>query len=67
MNWAPTTSQEEIQKNKKAAEFLKELGIPIIDYDGDFHCVMASSLYDILNDEEKLRKLISILKLKAFW
>ena len=72
MNWAPIISQEDIEKDKRAAKFLEELGIPILGSlvslpNGDVRCVRATDLYDILNDAEKLSKLISTLKLKAFW
>lgn len=72
MNYAPTVPQDRIDKDKKAAKFLEELGIPIIGFlvsmsDGDFRCVRAVDLYDILSDEEKLRKVVSTFKLKAFW
>lgn len=58
---------ERIGSLQKVHEVLDFLEIPYNkDYVGD-ETMNVRFLYDILMDEEKLRILVSKLKLKAFW
>jgi hypothetical protein len=56
-------SSEHLEKIEKAKKLMVFLEIPI-DYSNS---VSIDKLYDIIMDEEKLKKLVSKLKLKAFW
>lgn len=46
----------------KLKNLMKNLGIEVFD-----HCVMATDVYDILTNEDKLQNVLRILKIKAFW
>jgi hypothetical protein len=46
---------------RKAVSLCKMLDIPL-----SLGCICVEDLYDILIDEEKLKKLVSTVKLKAF-
>ena len=68
----PLDTPEQIQawhdKLKKAENLIDALDIPSSkDAFGAWVVVYAHDLYDILMDEEKLKELVSKLKLKAFW
>jgi hypothetical protein len=60
-------------KFEKVAGLMTKLGIPFKRCcqvnDGTYYDanIRMLALYDILMDEEKLRELVSTLKLKAFW
>ena len=60
-------------KATKARAFFKELGVPIIRGTVQTGAltvdvkVRGILLYDILMDEEKLKTLVSKIRLKAFW
>ena len=63
--------RKDIEKFRKAIKLIKFLEIPLSEIQSDDYYfknhINASELYDILMDEEKLRILVSKLKLKAFW
>lgn len=68
----PLDTPEQIRawhdKLQKAEDLIDELEVPYSkDAFGAWVVVYAHDLYDILTDEEKLKKLVSKLKLKAFW
>jgi len=57
-------------KWKKAEDLCKMLDIPFYAYtkpEPEEGKIKVTDLYDILMDEEKLKVLVSKLKLKAFW
>lgn len=45
-------------------QLMQFLEIPVSTYSGT---VCSKDLYDIMMDEEKLKKIVSKLKCKAFW
>lgn len=51
-----------INKYDKADYLMKQLGIEVFD-----HYIRANDMYEILTNEDKLKELISKLKMKAFW
>lgn len=53
-----------IAKLEKMMSMLNINLFPNSDYD---YMIIAEELYDIFNDEEKMKRMISILQLKAFW
>lgn len=71
-NVPPLNTADEIQawhdKLNKAEKLIELLEIPSYKEPfGAWVSVYAHDLYDILMDEEKLKELVSKLKLKAFW
>lgn len=67
----PVDTPKQIQawhdKLIKAQSLMEFLDLPVIDSFGKWSSVYSHDLYDIFTDEEKLKKLVSKLKLKAFW
>lgn len=50
--------------NKKSSLLMKMLDIPVTN---GTNAISINDLYNILMDEEKLNKIVSIMKNKAFW
>ena len=48
----------------KARELMKLLDIPVSQYSSEIN---ITTLYDIFMDEEKLNKIVSMMKNKTFW
>ena len=59
----PDAMKKYREKLALAQTLIQELGIR--SYNG--HDVHINDLYDLLNDEQKLKNLVSKLKMKAFW
>jgi len=55
---------QDTDKYHKAKQLMELLEIPVAYYDDsiDIH-----SLYDIFTNEDKMKRIVSILKNKAFW
>lgn len=77
MHWAPKETKEELDEFKIVAEFMKKLNIkftPINPYREECFDNMAIDgnvsliqLYELFNNEDKFKELVSKLKLKTFW
>jgi hypothetical protein len=73
MNNQSVETEDKFEKYKRASAFMQKLGIPFIThtngvcgpYSDGF--VDLIQLYSILSNEDKVRELISKLKLKSFW
>ena len=62
--------QEEIKRQakiKQAKEFMFHLNIPTFDLGTVFNYIDLLTLYDILNDPDKVKELIFKLNNKALW
>jgi len=55
------------EKKRQASEIIHYLGFTNIAYAGQEPTVPAQELIEVLFDEEKRQKLISLVKMKAFW
>jgi hypothetical protein len=53
-----------VSQISKARELMKLLDIPIDKYSSEIN---ITTLYEILMDEEKFAKIVSVMKNKAFW
>jgi len=62
-----TPDEDNMEKYHRAIDLMDMLGIPYRRASYNWEHINVIDLYNILIDEEKLRILVSKLKLKAFW